>query len=57
MGLDRSLTLSDIFPHPTLRGPDYNPAHILRIASYGAHFQLITKSDLLGVDLELDTIS
>ena len=32
VGADRSLTLTDIFPHPSGRGADYNPDHIVNIA-------------------------
>ena len=50
IGLNNLLVIQDVFPHPSKRGFGYNPSHILRIASYGNHFQIITKSTQLDFD-------
>lgn len=51
IGINNLLVIQDIFPHPSKRGPNYNPTNILRIASYGMHFEIITKSTQLGINL------
>jgi hypothetical protein len=51
IGINNLLVIQDIFPHPSTRGAHYNPTHILRIASYGMHFEIITKSTQLVVNL------